>query len=457
MITKLNQFQKFSLFLILLPVLFTLIVYYGYLQVEKEYRSAGIRDLEAQMKTILHTLQLFDEEVMTGQRTKIEAEVKAKEFLVGPMMPNGQRDLTRVKVSLGDGDYLYAFDTSGQLVMHPTLEGQNIEKMEQLSEKINMKELAGNPYRTFVFKWGKLGRTDADHHVTLIRYYPEWGWFIGLSSSEEHYYELFKYVKFLLIFLVAGSYVITAILVYLAERKERELRRSERLSEQLAQTNQSILKSLAVALEERDSYTSGHSQRVAYYMKVIARKMDLPEELVESIYTGGLLHDIGKIGIEDSILLKAGRLTEEEYQTIKTHPTRGEALLRKLYAHASMEDSHKITTILAITRWHHERFDGLGYPDQIKGMEIPLVARIAAVADSFDAMTSSRPYRQSMAFTKAYHEILRCKGSQFCPEIVDVFAEAISEETFLHAHHITRADEMLFEPVSQNIYVKKQA
>jgi HD-GYP domain-containing protein (c-di-GMP phosphodiesterase class II) len=249
------------------------------------------------------------------------------------------------------------------------------------------------------------------------------------------------------------SYLIAAILFTLTYRKEKALLSSTLRGEQLAEVNQSILKSLAVALEERDAYTSGHSQRVAYYMCVIGKQMGLDEQTLDLMYTGGLLHDIGKIGIEDSILLKPGRLTDEEFHSIKSHPVRGEALLKKLYAQVDKKDAASIRSILAITRHHHERFDGKGYPDQLQEDNIPIIARVTAVADSFDAMTSSRAYRKGLSFSKACDEIIRNSGTQFCPRVVDAFFQSVTEETFHHAHQISRANELLDPLVAeQRVY-----
>lgn len=276
--------------------------------------------------------------------------------------------------------------------------------------------------------------------------FPSGNWYVCLSSPESEFYEQFSKVKGFLIALVVASYVITAILFILTYRKEKALVSSTLRGEQLAEVNKSILKSLAVALEERDAYTSGHSQRVAYYMRVIGQQMGLDEHTLDLMYTGGLLHDIGKIGIEDSILLKPGKLTDDEFHSIKSHPVRGEALLRKLYAQVDKKDAASIQSILAITRHHHERFDGKGYPDQLRQEEIPIIARVTAVADSFDAMTSSRAYRRGLSFSKACDEIMRNSGTQFCPKVVEAFFQSVTEETFRHAHQISRTNELL-EPL----------
>lgn len=157
-------------------------------------------------------------------------------------------------------------------------------------------------------------------------------------------------------------------------------------------TSESILFSLASALEAKDFYTRGHSDRVARIAVEIGRKMKLDDKELEAMAKGGLIHDIGKIGVKESILLKPGKLTDEETAHIRTHTTRGYEICAPLKS---------LEPCLAIIRSHHERMDGAGYPDGLKGEEIPLAARITAVADAYDAMTTDRPYRGGMSAAEA--------------------------------------------------------
>ena len=152
-------------------------------------------------------------------------------------------------------------------------------------------------------------------------------------------------------------------------------------------TSESILFSLAEALEAKDFYTRGHSERVSHLAVEIGRRMGVADQDIEAMRRGGLLHDIGKIAVKESVLLKPGKLTDEEMAHIKTHPSRGFDICSPLKS---------LEPCLPIIRSHHERGDGQGYPDGLKGEEIPLVARITAVADAFDAMTTDRPYRKGM-------------------------------------------------------------
>jgi putative two-component system response regulator len=169
---------------------------------------------------------------------------------------------------------------------------------------------------------------------------------------------------------------------------------------------------LAYALEAKDVYTSGHSQRVTEVSVAIAGEMGLAKKEIEKVRLAGLVHDIGKIGVREAVLNKPGSLSEEEYKHVRLHSETGERILIPI-----VDDEE----ILKAVRHHHERYDGWGYPDGLRGEQIPRLARIIAVADTFDAMTSERPYRKAMTEEEACAEIERCRGSQFDPEVADAF------------------------------------
>ena len=171
---------------------------------------------------------------------------------------------------------------------------------------------------------------------------------------------------------------------------------------------------LANALDSRDSYTLNHSENVAKYSVQIAEKLKLSKDCCAIIRKGALLHDIGKIGISEHILMKNGKLTKEEYEEIMLHPTIGYNMIKHV------ADFHK-NGILDMVLYHHERYDGKGYPAGLKGNQIPLYARIAAVADTFDAMTTKRVYREELSLDYTLNEIQKNKGTQFDPDIVDAF------------------------------------
>ena len=197
---------------------------------------------------------------------------------------------------------------------------------------------------------------------------------------------------------------------------EKEIRAK---TEKLQHAYLQIVEALAASVDAKDRYTHGHSSRVAYYAREIARRAGLSEAEQDRIYMMGLLHDVGKIGIQDAIINKNGRLTDEEYEEIKTHPAVGFNILKKI---KDMPD------LVTGARWHHERYDGKGYPDGIAGEEIPEAARIIAVADTYDAMTSNRSYRGILPQEKVRAEIERCRGSQFDPEFARIMLEMIDED-----------------------------
>lgn len=174
----------------------------------------------------------------------------------------------------------------------------------------------------------------------------------------------------------------------------------------------SFVRSLVSSLDAKDAYTRGHSERVARIARRIGEELGLPDAEVEDIYLAGLVHDIGKIGVNDAILSKPGQLTDEEFAEIKRHPTVGYHILCGI---------KKLAHILPGVRSHHESFDGNGYPDQLAGYEIPTMARVLAVADSYDAMGSDRPYRNGMPLNKLEGILRDGRGKQWDPEVVDAY------------------------------------
>ena len=178
------------------------------------------------------------------------------------------------------------------------------------------------------------------------------------------------------------------------------------------------IRALALALDARDPYTAGHSERVSAVSLAIGRCMLLDDAQLEVLRLGALLHDIGKIGISDEVLMKAGPLTPEEYELIKQHPGVGARILRSV----PFLEPH-----ITIVELHHERPDGKGYPHGLRGTEIPLVASIVHVADAFDAMTSARAYRPARATSEGLRELWRCAGAQFDAEVVHALAKALPD------------------------------
>jgi len=179
------------------------------------------------------------------------------------------------------------------------------------------------------------------------------------------------------------------------------------------------LTSLIKAINKRDAYTENHCWRVTQMSLAVANRIGLKEQEIATIKVAGPIHDLGKIGIPDHILLKPDRLTQEEYELMKTHSTMGEEILNRFDI---------LTNEAKIIRYHHERFDGCGYPNALKGDEIPVCARVIAICDTYDAITTTRPYRKALDKAYALEEIKRCKYTQFDPYLADCFIDMMMED-----------------------------
>lgn len=190
---------------------------------------------------------------------------------------------------------------------------------------------------------------------------------------------------------------------------------------QLQSSYMEMVSTIRGIVDAKDPYTRGHSDRVSYYAVQLARQLGKDAECCERLRVAGLFHDIGKLSVPDEILMKPGRLTDEEFQVIKTHPKNGAELLSVISLFQPL-----IPTILS----HHERIDGRGYPNALSGDEIPEEARIVAVADTFDAMTSNRQYRKALTFQQALDELERCRGTQLDSDMVDVFCRMVQDRGF---------------------------
>lgn len=180
-----------------------------------------------------------------------------------------------------------------------------------------------------------------------------------------------------------------------------------------------IMQSLVRIVEARDPYTRGHSERVAEYASQIAARMNFPANAIEMLKQAAMLHDIGKLGVHEDILTKPGKLTAEEWEMLRSHPVIGEDILRPVLLSPE---------ILSMVRNHHERYDGKGYPDQLMGDEINIFAQILSVADAYDAMTSTRPYRVAFNDEEAVKELEKYRGLQFNPKIVDIFTDILRQK-----------------------------
>ncbi|MBQ8095339.1 MAG: HD domain-containing protein [Clostridia bacterium] len=211
-------------------------------------------------------------------------------------------------------------------------------------------------------------------------------------------------------------HVMTEELVSLEQNLENEVRLKTQENENLALH---VVMTLADAIDAKDTYTNGHSARVAQYSREIARRYGYTQRQQNAIYIMGLLHDVGKIGVPDAVINKPSRLTDEEFALIKTHPAVGARILGNI---------REMPLLATGAHWHHERYDGHGYPDGLKGTDIPEEARIIGVADAYDAMTSNRSYRGSMPQSTVREQIVKGRGTQFDPVFADIMLKMIDED-----------------------------
>ena len=198
----------------------------------------------------------------------------------------------------------------------------------------------------------------------------------------------------------------------------KSLLRMKHLNDLLDRADTVIL-SLANAIEAKDKYCEGHNERISHYSLMLARAIGLSPKEQDIVKMAGILHDIGKIGVPDAILNKNGPLEKSEFETIFLHPVHGEKILKPL---------HSLKDVRDIVLYHHEWYNGGGYPEGLRGDEIPLLARIIAIADSYDAMTTTRPYREALEKQRAIEELRKHAGRMWDPELVEIFIEQIGTE-----------------------------
>ncbi len=254
------------------------------------------------------------------------------------------------------------------------------------------------------------------------------------SRMAQFYSEAFM-MRFPLLFLSLTLFTAIAMIQYhrvslveldyqdeLSREVEKQTRVANERADSLETLSREIVQTLAVTIDAKDRYTNGHSFRVSRYSMAVAKKIGWDEREIHILGTEGLLHDIGKIGIPDAVLNKPGRLTDEEFTIIKSHTVVGD----KILGHSgSLMDAAKVA------RHHHERYDGRGYPDKLQGEEIPLHARLVAIADAYDAMRSDRIYRKGLAPDVIRGEMIKGRGTQFDPALLDHFLELLDTTDIL--------------------------
>ena len=296
-----------------------------------------------------------------------------------------------------------SFVSSEQVQFMTKLEGFDKDYSDWTKERIaSFTNLKPGTYTFYVIAKNADGvQSKSEASVTIIKKAFLWEktWFIILMSI-----------------LIIGITALIIILRFHAFRKRQD---------EIQKLSIEVTSALAQTIDAKDKYTNGHSNRVAKYSRMLAAALGEKEKVQEHIYYVALLHDIGKIGIPNAIINKPGKLTDEEYEIIKAHPVIGSDILKTI---SSMPE------ISIGARSHHERYDGKGYPDGLKGEEIPWIARIIGVADAYDAMTSNRSYRNYLPQEKVKEEILKYRGIQFDPKVADAMIRLIQQDVEYKMH-----------------------
>lgn len=318
-------------------------------------------------------------------------------------------------ISLNDMGFGFVVDKAGLVVAHSDRaeKGKNylaenadkkrvFEKAYEGKSKSFLTELSGNKYTVF-----------SDSVM------DDWRVVMLVSNAV-----LFSEVKIIMLnnIIVCGlmSIVIIAFYTFTFRKMRKSVERERESNQKVEQMNEKIVRALARTIDAKDRYTNGHSQRVAEYSLEIARRMNKPIDELREVYYAGLLHDVGKIRVSEDVINKTGKLTDEEFEQIKIHPVTGFHILKEIY-----EDQ----MITAGAKYHHERYDGKGYPNGLLGANIPEVARIIGVADAYDAMASNRSYRKALPQEVIRNEIEKGKGTQFDPVVADIMLQMIDEDT----------------------------
>ena len=268
------------------------------------------------------------------------------------------------------------------------------------------------------------------HEIILSGYYSILFvvlFYTPIRHSMAAYYSDIFMSRFPLIFIGLTVFTLIAMVQYhrmalrdiayterLNSEVEKQTSIAKERAERLEKVNEEVEEMLALTIDAKDRYTNGHSFRVAAYSEAFARRLGMPEEECRNIRQEAMLHDVGKIGVPDEVLNKPGRLTDEEFGRIKSHTRIGGSILKQSSVMQGAAD---------VAKYHHERYDGSGYPDGKKGEEIPLHARIVSIADAYDAMRSDRIYRKGLDPETIHKELIRCRGTQFDPAMIDAFLE----------------------------------
>jgi putative nucleotidyltransferase with HDIG domain len=320
-------------------------------------------------------------------------------------------------IGLDEKGYGFILDKTGLVVAHPDED----EKGKVYDDNSEQAELAS---KIFTIENGTFQIALDGEKCTVYTQTVMNNWHVVMIvSNTKLFHELRKQLvlDIVVCFIIFMAIVVFCFIAYkrICEHQERD----ERSREQLDKLNTNIIRALAYTIDAKDRYTSGHSQRVANYSLELAKRMGKSEDEQRIIYYAGLLHDVGKISVPEEVINKPGKLTDEEFNLIKMHPVSGYHILKDIY-----EDRR----IASGAKYHHEKYDGTGYPNGLNGENIPEIARIIGVADAYDAMTSNRSYRVALPQDVVRSEIEKGIGRQFDPEVGAVMLQMMNEDSEYH-------------------------
>lgn len=355
----------------------------------------------------------------------LDAQTDTIMVSVSEMLPDGESVISldiamdRIQqiteeINLNNIGYGFVIDKNGLVVAHNAISEKGKNYLETDSQ---LKDLVNKVYdqKKSCFQVNMDGQTATVFSDTVME---DWN-VVMIVNNDALFADVQTTLRRNILICSAISVLVIMFFTITFIRTSQSLKREMESNQKIEEMNQKIIRALVRIIDAKDHYTNGHSIRVAEYSKEIARRMKKNEKEQENIYYAGLLHDVGKVRIPSKIINNPGKLTDEESEQIKVHPVTSFHILKDIYDDKS---------IALGAKFHHERFDGTGYPNGLQGENIPEIARIIGVADTYDAMASNRSYRKALPQEVIRSEIEKGKGTQFDPEIADIMIQMIDED-----------------------------
>lgn len=354
----------------------------------------------------------------------LDAQTNTVMFSVSQLLSDGKSvvaldiALNRVQdiaesMTMNDKGYGFIMDSTGLIIAHLDKSQKGKVYPENDEQKEMLHQIFDNKKENFQMSIGGEKCTIFSNQVLN-------DWHVVMVVSDTKLFHDLRKQMMIGIMITVTVFLIIVVFCSISVRRINKYQQKENESKaRLDRMNTNIVRALAYTIDAKDRYTSGHSQRVADYSLAIAKRMGKSEEEQKIIYYAGLLHDVGKIRVSEEVINKPGKLTEDEFNQIKVHPISGYHILK---------DIHEDARIAYAAKYHHERYDGKGYPYGLEGENIPEIARIIGVADAYDAMASNRSYRNALPQDVVRSEIEKGRGGQFDAEIADIMLEMIDED-----------------------------